>query len=139
MGTKLGFLSLLFVFHGAEIAHCRVSAPRVVEALDIVVHIGLGIVPSAIDLAGGAFGLERGEEALHGRVVPDIAGPAHRAGDAEIGHQALELLAGILAALAGVVQQAVGLAAAPDGHDQRIGHQLSGFDELIDQPTTRRE
>ena len=43
-----------------------------------------------------------------------------------IGHQPLELLGGILAALVGVVQQAVGLAATPDGHDQRIGHQLSG-------------
>jgi hypothetical protein len=46
---------LLFVVHGTEIAQRRVSAPRVVEALDIVEHIGLGIVPGAIDLAGGAF------------------------------------------------------------------------------------
>jgi hypothetical protein len=30
---------LPFVFHGAQIAQCRVSAPRVVEALDIVERI----------------------------------------------------------------------------------------------------
>jgi hypothetical protein len=56
--AKLGSLSLLFVFHGAEIAQCRVSAPRVVEALDIVEYIGLGIVPGSIDLASRALGLE---------------------------------------------------------------------------------
>jgi hypothetical protein len=43
-----------------------------------------------------------------------------------IGHQPLELLGCILAALVGVAQQAVGLAATPDGHDQRIGEQDSG-------------
>jgi hypothetical protein len=41
---------LLFVFHGAQIAQCRVSAPRVVEALDIVEHIGLGTVSGAMNL-----------------------------------------------------------------------------------------
>ena len=32
------------------------------------------------------FGLHRREEALHRRVVPDFARPAHRAGDATVGH-----------------------------------------------------
>src|SRR3546814_5126774 len=47
------------------------------------------------DLAMESFfsslGLERGEEALHGGIIPYIAGPAHRAGDPIIGHQPLEL------------------------------------------------
>jgi len=42
-----------------------------------------------------------------------------------IGHQPLELLAGVLAAAIGVMQQRIGLASAPDRHDQRIGDELS--------------
>ena len=33
---------------------------------------------------------------LHGSVVPHVAGSAHRADDAVVGHQPLELLAGVL-------------------------------------------
>ena len=71
---------------------------RVVEALDVVEHICSGLVPDEIDFALGALGFQRREEALHRRVVPDIAGSAHAANDAAVGHQALELLAGVLAA-----------------------------------------
>ena len=70
------------------------------------------------------LGLQRREEALHRRVVPDVAGSAHRAGDAVVGHQPLELLAGVLAALIRVVQQGIRLAASPDRHDQRVGDEL---------------
>src|SRR5690606_37649617 len=45
---------------------------------------------------GVDHGLKRREEALHRGIVPDVARPAHRAGDAVIGHQALELLTGVL-------------------------------------------
>ena len=38
--------------------------------------------------------------------------------------QPLERLAGVLAAAIGVMQHRFGLASPPDGHDQRIGHQL---------------
>src|SRR5262249_57028551 len=38
------------------------------------------------------------EEALHRGVVPNIARSAHRADDAMVGHEPLELLAGVLAA-----------------------------------------
>ena len=51
-----------------------------------------------------SFGLERGEEALHRRVVPDIARAAHRADHAVVGHQSLELFAAVLAATIGVMQ-----------------------------------
>ena len=50
----------------------------------------------------------------------------HRAGDAIVGHQPLELLARVLAALVRVMQHGVGLSASPDRHHQRIGHELSG-------------
>src|SRR5690606_13621217 len=70
-------------------------------------------------------GFERREEALHRGIVPDVTRSAHRTGDAVVGHQALELLAGILAALVRMMKQAVGLAAAPDRHDEGVGDELS--------------
>jgi len=86
-----------------------VPASHVVEAFDVVEHVSLGFVPCPIGLARRSFGFQRGEEALHRRVVPDVARTAHRADDAVIGHQPLELLAGVLAATIGVMQQRVGL------------------------------
>ena len=47
----------------------------IVEPLDIVEHIGSGSVARPVGLACRAFGLERGEEALHRRIVPDVVGP----------------------------------------------------------------
>ncbi|MBB3166360.1 hypothetical protein FHS25_006877 [Rhizobium laguerreae] len=41
-----------------------------------------------------------------------------------IGHQALELLAGVLATLVRMVEERIRLASAPDGHDQRICDEL---------------
>ena len=55
--------------------------------------LGSGSIP----FARCSFGFERGEEALHRRIVPDVAA-AHRADDTVISHQSLELLAGVLAA-----------------------------------------
>ena len=99
-------------------------ASRVVEAFDVVEHIGPGLIPRPISLAVDAFGLQRREEALHRRIVPDVARAAHRADDAVVGHQPLELLAGVLAATVRMMQQRVGLASAPDRHDERIGDEL---------------
>ena len=97
---------------------------RIIEALDVIEHIGLGFVPRPIGLARRSLGLQRGEEALHRRIVPDVARAAHRADDAVIGHQALELLAGVLAAAIGVMQQRIGFAPPPDRHHQGIGDEL---------------
>ena len=55
-----------------------------------------------------------------------------------ISHQALERLAGVLAALVGVVQ----LSGLPRRQKATISASLTSWaviDELIDQPTTRRE
>ena len=80
----------------ARVSDRRVMPDAVVEPLDIVEHVRLGFVPGAIDLSSDAFGFQRREEAFHGGIVPDVARPAHAAGDATVGHQALELVAGIL-------------------------------------------
>lgn len=69
MDRWLGFHSLFFVLHGAEIAPCGVAATRIIEAFDIVEHVRLGIIPGPVDLAGTPFGLKRGEKALHRRVL----------------------------------------------------------------------
>ena len=100
------------------------TSDHVVEALDVVEHICLGLVPGSIGFAGRALGLQRREEALHGCTVPYISRSAHAANDAAVGHQSLELLAAILAALIGVMQQLPWLAALPDCHQQGICDQL---------------
>ena len=41
-----------------------------------------------------------------------------------VGHQPLELLAAVLTALVGVMQQAVEFTATPDRHDERVGDQF---------------
>jgi hypothetical protein len=55
---------------------------RIVEALDVVEHVGLGLIPRPVHLARCSLGLQRREEALHRRIVPDVARTAHRTDDA---------------------------------------------------------
>ena len=102
----------------------RVSTLRIVEAFDVVEHIGSGLVSGSVHSACCSLGFERGEEALHRRVVPDVARPAHRADDTVVRHQPLELFAGVLAATVGMMQQGIGFATPPDRHDQSIGDEL---------------
>ena len=45
---------------------------RIVEALDVVEHVGLGLVACSVHLARCSLGLQRREEAFHHRVVPDV-------------------------------------------------------------------
>ena len=45
--------------HRAEIADGRVSSPRVVEALDVVEHVGAGLVAGAVDAAAYPLGFQR--------------------------------------------------------------------------------
>src|SRR5664280_377903 len=85
--------------HRTHIADRRVPTFRIVEAFNVVEHVGLRLIPRSIYFTRGAFGLERGEEALHRRIVPYVARAAHRADDAVICHQPLELLAGLLGGL----------------------------------------
>jgi hypothetical protein len=81
---------VLFELHGTEIAQCGVPSPRIVEALDIVEHVGLGLIPRSLDLAGYPLGLERGEQALHCCIIPYVPRAAHRADDAVIGKREVD-------------------------------------------------
>ncbi len=91
----------------------------VVEALDVIEHIGLGLIPCPVCFARGSLCLERGEEALHRRIVPDVARAAHAAGDAVVGDEALELFAGVLATAIGMMQQRIGLCPVARSPSQR--------------------
>lgn len=99
-------------------------APRIVEPFHVIEHIGPRLVPRGVVFSARPFSLQRGEEALHGGVVPAVAAPAHAADNAVVAQQALEVLAGVLAALVRVVQQLVGLAAPPQRHQQGVADQL---------------
>ena len=108
------------------------SPPRIVEACDVIEHIGLRLGSCPVQLRGCALGLERGEEALPHRIVPDIARPTHAASDTVVRQEPLKGLTRILAPAIGMVQDGVRPAPPPDCHHEGIGHEL-------DQPTTRRE
>ena len=73
------------------------TASGVVPAFDELEdgHARLGLGPERPAVEQLAF--EGGEEALHRCVIPAVAGTAHRAGYAVIGHQTLELIAGVVA------------------------------------------
>ena len=98
----------------------------IIEALDVIEHIGSGLVSCAVRLGRRAFGLERGDEALHCRIVPDVAGSAHTTGDAVISEESLEGLTGVLAASIGVMQYGLGVAPSPNRHHECIGDELRG-------------
>ena len=94
--TRLSESSLLLELHRAQISNRRVPSFWIVEAFDVIEHVGLGLIARAINLPCCSLGFERREEALHCGIVPDVAGSAHRTNDAVIGHQPLDLLAAVL-------------------------------------------
>ena len=47
MRTRLSYNGLLLEVHGAEVAQRRVAAVRIVEAFDVVEHLGLGVIAGA--------------------------------------------------------------------------------------------
>ncbi len=100
--------------------------PGIVKPLDVIEQVGARLIPGGVATPVHPLQLQRREEALHRRIVPAIAPAAHAAGDVLLGQQPLKLLAAVLAALVRVVHQRLGLAAAPDGHHQRIEHELGG-------------
>ena len=72
------------------------SAAEIVEPLDVVEHIGPGLVSRPVQFSRRPLGLERREEAYHRRIIPDVAGARQAARDAMFCHQALALLARVL-------------------------------------------
>ena len=71
--TQLSESGLLLELHRAQITDRRVSAFRVVEALDIVKHVCLCFIARPVRFVAGSLGLQRREEALHRGVVPHVA------------------------------------------------------------------
>src|SRR6516225_10019195 len=71
--TQLSKSGLPLELHRAEITDCRVSAFRVVEALDIVKYVRLCFIACPVSFVARALGLQRREEALHRGVVPYVA------------------------------------------------------------------
>jgi 4-oxalocrotonate tautomerase len=122
--TNLSFSSRVLELHRTHVADRRVSTNRIVEPLDVIEHVRLPLIPRVVLLSVHALRLQAREETLHCRVVPDVPLPAHRAGNAVIGEQALELLALVLASLVGVVQQLLRRPTPPQRHQQSIGHEL---------------
>jgi hypothetical protein len=95
---------------------------RIVEVFAVVEHIGPRLVwfDRAFALSVRSLAMKRSTPR---RIVPDVARAAHRADDAVVGHQALEVLADALTAAIPLTQQCIG----------------PGFLALIDRPTMRRE
>ena len=108
----------------AQISDRRVSPFRIVEAFDVIEHVGSCLISRTVRFARGALCLQRREEAFHCCIVPAIARPAHRASDALIGHQPLELFAGVLAATIRVMEQRLGPCPAARSPSSRIGDEL---------------
>ena len=104
--------------------------PGIIEALDVIKHVGFRLVTRAVRLVRRPFGLERGKEALHRGIVPAVAGSAHTTGHAVVGQEPLEWLTGVLAPSIGVMQDRLRLAAPPDRHHQGIGDELRGHRRL---------
>ncbi len=117
----------------------RVASLRFVESFDVVEHVDPSLVARAVGLSGRALGFQRGEEAFHRGIVPDVAGPAHAAGHAMIRHELLERLTAVLAAAVGVMQQRIQLASASNRLTSASVTSCAAMVALIDQPTTRCE
>ena len=94
----------------------------ILEALDVIEHVGLGLDSRAEGRTRRAFNFQG--RALHRRIVPDVASPAHTAGNAVVGQGPLEWLTGVLASPIGVMQHGLGLAPPPDGRHDRIRDEL---------------
>jgi len=104
-----------------------VSAPRVVEAVDVVRNPAVGVSFRRVP-TGRFFVLQGRKEAFSDRVVPAVAFTTHARHEAKTGHRPSEVTAGVLAATVGVEQDA-GLDRGP-----MPGVQEGVLDEVIWHP-----
>ncbi len=68
----------------------------IIEALNIIEHVGFCLVSGPVRGSRRALGLQRGEEALYCRVVPTVAGAAHATREALVRQEPLKRFAGVL-------------------------------------------
>ena len=80
-GHLLSLIEKLLIFIWAEIAQRRVEAMPVVERLNVVEHVGLGLVTSLIRAMVHQFALQRAEEAFHRRIVVPSPSAVHTGAD----------------------------------------------------------
>ena len=57
-GHQVKLAQLVLQIRRGSITECRVPWPRVIEALDVIEHIRLGIIPRSVDIAGCPLSLE---------------------------------------------------------------------------------
>jgi hypothetical protein len=114
-----------FELYRRQVAGGVVTPLGVVEHLDVIEDVGSGSIAGRVDLATDSLSLEKLEEALGDGVVVTVAAPTHAAHEVVI---AQEVLPGVSSELAALVRvdgdNALGLS-APQGHQQRVEHQLS--------------
>ena len=103
------------------------TARSVVKALDVLEHAGPCLVTRSVSLMVNQFGLERGKEPLHDRVVPAVPFSTHGAADTGVFEYSSIITGGILGALVGVHKQPLW---RPPSH-QRHGQCVAG--ELLSQ------
>lgn len=80
-------------------------APGIVKPLNEVEQVGACFISGGVTTPVCPLQFQRREEAFHCCIVPVVTPTAHAAGDVLLGQQPLKLLAAVLAALVGVVQQ----------------------------------
>jgi hypothetical protein len=128
--THLHSFRLPFELHRTEIAQRRVPPPGIIEALNVIKHVGFRLGSRAVRFVRRAFSFQRGEEALHRGIVPAVAGSAHATGHAVVGQEPLEGLTGVLAPPIRVMQHGLRFTAPPDRHHKGIGDELRGHRRL---------
>jgi len=94
-----------FKFRGTQIAESRMATTQVVKAFEVEKDVTLRSKMRSIDLILNQFGLECSPEALHQSIVAAVAGATHT--DLHRGRlqASLVVVAGILAATVGMMQQ----------------------------------
>ena len=106
----------------AEVAEGGVFSLSIVEELDVGEHMLDRLGTRQVVFVVDPFGLELAKKTLGRRVVVAVATPAHATQDLPAVEQALEIIAGILAAAVAVMQQPGLLLAIRQGHLQGIEH-----------------
>lgn len=100
--------------------------PGVIEPFYVVKDLGSALILGLVNAPVQSFGLQDGEETLYGGIIPAVASLAHAAHDTGVYQQQLELFAGVLATLIGVMQNFAWTSPAVQRHHQGVNYQLRG-------------
>src|ERR1700761_5735971 len=100
------------------------QAAPIVEALDILEHIGPSLIACEVVALLDELAFQRCKEALHRRVVPAVAFAAHRADHPMLPQPLAVTVRRILHPAIGVVDEAWRGAPACDGHVERSQRKL---------------